>query len=259
MKGNKKAVHGLFVEEMGLGSKATDHQQRLCGSVSLHPNFPPLRCGKLHISANRWCQLANPIFLKTKKEDRPQKKGKRMKKLIFSCLIITLFSCAPSRYFLTTHDDLRDEISKYGKLPTKRYLITPSEYEENDLPFINSEPSKTVIANLQAGNFKKAKKALEQVEKSEDMPYVFSSALVTLFEGKYDSCEIFIRKMDKYSKNCFVMFISNDCSYEQDRLTGNVNYKKYVEKYQNLLDCASNDDLHKELVKMRLKLIRYGY
>lgn len=168
-------------------------------------------------------------------------------------------SCSPSRYFLTTHESLRDEISTYGKLPTKRYLITPSEYEGNELQFINSEPTKTVITHLQAGNFRKAKKTLEQADKCDDMAYVFASALVTLFEGKYDSCEIFIRKMDKYSKNCFILFISNDCAYEQDRVTGNANYKEYLEKYQNLLDCASNDELHKELVKMRLKLIRYGY
>lgn len=173
--------------------------------------------------------------------------------------IVALLSCAPSRYFLITHEDLENEISTYGKLPTKRFLLSPNEYVGNELPFINSEPSKTVISYLQDGNLRKAQKSLQQADPSENMSYVFASALVTLFEGKYDSCNIFIHKMDKYSQNCFVHFVANDCSYEQDRVAGNVDYKNYLKKYQSLLDCASNDELHKELVKMRLKLIRYGY
>lgn len=182
-----------------------------------------------------------------------------MKKITILVSIFTLLACTPSRYFLTTHEDLKNEISTYGKLPTKRYLISPNEYVGNELPFIDSEPSKTVISYLQDGNLRKAQNALQQTEQRDNMSYVFASALVFLFEGKYDSCKTFIRKMDEYSKNCFILFISNDCSYEQDRATGNTNYKEYLDKYQDLLDCASNDELHKELVKMRLKLIRYGY
>lgn len=182
-----------------------------------------------------------------------------MKKITILFSIVTLLSCTSSRYFLTTHEDLKNKIATYGKFPTKRYLLSPNEYVGNNLPFINSEPSKTVISDLQDGNLRKASKFLQQAERTDDMSYVFASALVTLFEGKYDSCENFIRKMDKYSQNCFILFISNDCSYEQDRTKGNPDYKEYVDMYQDLLDCASNDELHKELVKMRLKLIRYGY
>lgn len=182
-----------------------------------------------------------------------------MKRIAITALVSVIISCSPSRYFLTTHEGLRNEISKYGKMPTRRYLIVPGEYKGQDLPFIVMEPSKTVIYHLKNGDLRKAKNYLEEVNDSGDMPFYFASALVTLFEGKYDSCANFISRMDKYSKNCFIQFISNDCSYEQDRIAGNANYKKYLVKYQELLDCANNDELHKELVKMRLKLIRYGY
>jgi hypothetical protein len=160
---------------------------------------------------------------------------------------------------LISHEELKNEIALYGKLPVKRYLLTPAEYEKQKLPFIESEPSKSVVMYLKNGNVKSARNYLFNNTIGDSTSANFAQALVAFFEGSYDSCSVLLKKLDGFSQNCFIQFISNDCMYEQDQIKGTVNYKEYLEKYQKVLDCADSDELHKEIVKLRLKLIRYGY
>jgi hypothetical protein len=170
-------------------------------------------------------------------------------------------SCiAPSRYFLVTHETLRQDITLYGQLPERRYLIVPNEYQSDTLPFINDEPAKSVIELLKQDKLDKAKKVLfTRGYDKESMSANFAFALTMLFDGKFDSCTIFIKRMDQYSQNCFIQFITADCEYEKGRMSGSATFNNFLDKYQSVLDCSSKDDLHKELVKSRLKLIRYGY
>jgi hypothetical protein len=182
-----------------------------------------------------------------------------MNKTLGLSIIALFLFCTPARYFLVSHDELRQEILTNGKLPAKRYLIVPSEYRNSSLGFIQTEPSKSVIELLKKGEIKNARKLLSKKSFEDKMSCDFAWALITLFDGHYDSCSFYIREMNEYSQNCFLQFISMDCNYENDRLSGSVDYKNYLKKYQNVLDCANDDELHVELVKTRLKLIRYGY
>lgn len=182
-----------------------------------------------------------------------------MKKNFIVLLVIFFTSCTTPRYIVATHDKLNNDISTYGSLPVKRYLIVPDEYESSLLSFIQHEPSRTVIELLKSNKLKKAKKHLTIQSYEDKNSTIFASALVYLIEGKYDSCSIMINELDDFSKDCFIEFLTTDCEYERDRMSGNTDFNEYQKKYQKVLDCASEDMLHKELVKMRIKLIRYGY
>lgn len=182
-----------------------------------------------------------------------------MKYIIIISFLAILLSCTSSRYILVSHDKLKQDISTYGSLPAKRYLIVPNEYSSESMPFLQNEPSRAVIDFLKRNQLKKAKKHLNLKPYEDKNSLYFASALIYLYESKFDSCNFYIREMSDYSKNCFFQFIKVDCEYEKDRISGNIDYKTYLSKYQNVLDCSSEDELHKELVKTRLKLIRYGY
>lgn len=167
-------------------------------------------------------------------------------------------SCSSGRYILVSHEYLKNQIEKKGELSLKKYLLLPGEYENQELSFLQSEPSKTVITYLSEGRRKKAKHYLKKNYVKNDTSSIFAMALVALFNKNYGLCRNFTEKMGNYSENCFIQFISSDCSYERNWLIGNANYRVYLEKYQNVLDCAYDDDIHRELVKARMKRIRYG-
>lgn len=181
------------------------------------------------------------------------------KYLLFSSLLLMIISCTPPRYVLISHEELKNEITLYGKLPVKRYLLTPAEYENQKLPFIESELSKSIVTYLKKGDVKGARNYLSMNTTDDSTSVYFAQSLISFFDGNYDSCSILLEKLDDYSQNCFIQFISNDCLFEIDQRKGTVNYKEYLDKYQKVLDCSDSDELHKEIVKSRLKLIRYGY
>jgi len=165
-------------------------------------------------------------FLKTR--NRPQEEGQNMIKEVLLVTIITSFlSCTATRYFLVSHDKIKQDISTYGSLPAKRYLILPGEYKNAPLTFILNEPSKSVIDFLLDGQLKKAKKHLINISYEDKISVVFASALVYLFEGNFDSCNIFIQEMSDFSQNCFIQFLTADCEYERARVSGNIDYKLY--------------------------------
>jgi len=46
-----------------------------------------------------------------------------IKKVLLALIITNLLSCTATRYFLVSHEKIKQDISTYGSLPVKRYLI----------------------------------------------------------------------------------------------------------------------------------------
>lgn len=184
-----------------------------------------------------------------------------MNKLIFLGFFLVIFSCATPRYLFVDSDILRQEIAGNGGMPVKRYILSPDNFPTDSMTFLNDEPTKSFLNILKSNNPKKILRYIQSAkfsEKADSLSKPFCLALYYFIASKYDSCLIEIKHLNNISKTCFVKFLITDCEFETKQIGNHDTFEKYIEGYQKILDCNDNQ-LSKEIVKNRVKLIRYGY
>ena len=184
-----------------------------------------------------------------------------MNRLKWLCMAIILFGCSSPRYLFVDSRRLHDEIIANGKMPIKRYVLSPENYPDGGAAFISAEPTKSFLAVLKENKPAKAARflATEDFSRTSDAAAKsFCRALYYFVASQYDSCMAQIKLLDESDKTCFIRFILTDCEFETSHPAGNAAFNEFVEKYQKILDCNQND-LNKEIIKNRLKLMRYGY
>jgi hypothetical protein len=184
-----------------------------------------------------------------------------MYKLILTGLTMALFSCTAPRYLYVDSDILQKDIAENGKMPVKRYILSPDNFPADSMTFIKNEPTKSFLNILKSNNPKKVLRFIQSTdfsEKADSLSKPFCLVLYYMISSNYDSCVIQISHLNDKAKTCFIKFLMTDCEYETGRTVGSTLFNEYVEKYQKVLDCSDNE-FNREIVKNRLKLIRYGY
>jgi hypothetical protein len=172
-----------------------------------------------------------------------------------------ILGCASPRYLFVDSDILQRNIEANGRIPIKRYVLTPENFPDEGLAFINAEPTKSYLAVLKKNSPKKAARFIQSdafTRTADPTVKSFCFALYYFVASQYDSCMMQINKLDENVKTCFIRLIMTDCDFETTRSFGNPAFDEFVEKYQKVLDCNHNE-LNKEIIKNRIKLMRYGY
>jgi hypothetical protein len=184
-----------------------------------------------------------------------------MKKYIRIGLSLFIIGCASPRYLFVDSDILQRNIDVNGKIPVKRFILTPENYPDEGLAFINAEPTKSFLSVLKKNNPKKAARFIQSdlfTRTSDPIAKSFCLASYYFIASEYDSCMMQIKMLNDNVRTCFIRLLMADCDFETTRSFGNPAFDEFVEKYQKVLDCNHNE-LNKEIIKNRIKLMRYGY
>jgi hypothetical protein len=184
-----------------------------------------------------------------------------MKRCIPIGLALFIIGCASPRYLFIDSEILQSKIDETGKIPVRRYVLSPENYPDNGLAFIHVEPAKSYLAVLKKNNPKKAARFIQCdafTRTADSTVKSFCYALYYFVASEYDSCLNQINRLNDNVKTCFIRFIMVDCDFETTWSWGNAAFDEFVEKYQKVLDCNQNE-LNEEIIKNRIKLMRYGY
>jgi hypothetical protein len=185
-----------------------------------------------------------------------------MRRLLPPALALLVLGCASPKYLFVDSGSLQKEISAAdGRMPIQRYVLSPDNFPADSLWFLDSAPAKSFLAVLKKNNRKKTKSYIESPafqSCADPAARRFCKSLYYFFSSAFDSCTMLLDASDLETKSCFLRFIRTDCEYETTVHTGTVTYDEFAEKYQKILDCNDNA-LSRQIVKIRLKLIRYGY
>jgi len=72
-----------------------------------------------------------------------------MYKLILTGLTMALFSCTAPRYLYVDSDILQKDIAENGKMPVKRYILSPDNFPADSMTFIKNEPTKSFFEHFE--------------------------------------------------------------------------------------------------------------
>jgi hypothetical protein len=180
---------------------------------------------------------------------------------ILLCLTMLVFGCASPRYLYVDSNSLQRDIDSNGKIPVKRYVLSPDNFPNDSMTFIFNEPTKTFLHVLKKNNAKKTQQFIQSpafLKCTDSISRQFCLALSYFLSSSYDSCTMQLDQLNEKTKSCFLQFLKTDCEFEKTATFGNGTFDEFVEKYQKIFDCNDNP-LSREIVKNRIKLIRYGY
>lgn len=179
--------------------------------------------------------------------------------LSFAVVIATLtISCSYPRYALVDSKTLESYKSNPGGIPQRRFLLTPLSYRDSSTSVFNSPLLQKIITLERLDKKKAVAKHLSSEQftlHADSTERTICFVLNSFFMADYSTCLTLLNKLPNISSDCFLLFIKTDCMFENNP---KLNYTDIVAKYQEVLDCSDNE-LHRELVKDRIKLIRYGY
>jgi hypothetical protein len=146
-----------------------------------------------------------------------------------------------------------------GELPVRRYVLSPSEYADDSLLFPSGSKRGEVLALLLSNDFKKATAAATRYHATDpsDQEAIFCFALVHFFGDSFAACRRDLAALGDRNRACFLRLLMTDCEMELGSFETS-SFMEAKENYQQVLDCDTNE-YHKEIVKLRLRLIRYGY
>jgi hypothetical protein len=193
-----------------------------------------------------------------------KKKDAAMKLLAiyFGIFLIVILNCLPPpKYSLISSEKLTSLKDSTGQIPPHRFILSPLNYNEIDSSLFSSQTSCKFLNLLETNRLKDASKLLHSNEfesKNDTIGAKICGALFDFFSGNYESCFKTINTFTLNQKSCFLTFLKTDCNYEINRFNASNEYLEFLPKYQEILDCSPHE-IYQSLIKMRIKLIRYGY
>ena len=66
-------------------------------------------------------------------------------------------------------------------------------------------------------------------------------------------------KVDGKENKMLKMLLSIDLNYEIERTDAGLNFKAYLQKYQDLIDLFPDNAVLRKIVAIRLRYLRYNY
>ena len=173
-----------------------------------------------------------------------------MKKMIIIVgLIFGLISCTQTKYFVKTDTAL-------SKMDLDNTII-------NYIPIMDSQLASSAILGstyslLEARKYAKLSEYLETIQ-TDSPDYYLAKTLYHISKAEYQEAADFLRRISENSYNLLKQLLFIDVSYELARLNGSVNYRKFLQDYQSLIDNHPDNEQLKKIVSVRIRYIRYNY
>lgn len=171
-----------------------------------------------------------------------------MLKLAYLCLLCAfVVSCSSSKYVIVAENDL-----KHVNWTTNLERYTPILQSEVD----NSELLKILLECCKQNKTNQARKKLESYSDSNDV--LLAKSICEMASKKYDASLKWLNKIDKDYLPALVQLMKIDIFYEKSKQTRSVNIDFMTKQYQILLDKYPDYCYLGELVKVRMRHVRYN-
>ena len=166
------------------------------------------------------------------------------------CLIVTLsvlLNCSSSMYVITSADEY-DNLSKSNSLRYSKYIVL-------NIADSNSIVVKTALL-LKKGKHNEARKYLSAINDTFSDDYLLSTALICIFNKSFIEATKLIEDIsENYNNKCLKYLLYADCLSEGIK---GKSIQEIVSEYQKALDCKYND-MNKEIINIRIKLVKFNY
>jgi hypothetical protein len=176
----------------------------------------------------------------------------KYKVLIYIIILGLFYSCTTPKYYVLKN-------SQFANLDFDKILI-------NYIPVADELVTESIILDSTYNLLTKKKyfalenfvKSINETEtNSADLNLALTFSSISYLD--YSNALISLNKINNPKYNPMKDLLNIDISYEIDRHNENFDYKKYLQKYQKLIDTYPEDIILKKIVAIRLRYLRYNY
>jgi hypothetical protein len=169
-----------------------------------------------------------------------------MKKSLPAFVFIVIFmSCAPGKYFVETESELL-------QIDWERTVLNYIPLMDDDL---DSDVLFTTYSFLKSKKYSQLNRYLSTVQNSPD--YYPAKTLYCIAVSKYTEAVKYLDKTDD-THILLKQLLTIDLDYELTRKEGYMNYWKFLNDYQKLIDEYPDNNILKKIIAIRIKYIRYN-
>ena len=171
------------------------------------------------------------------------------KTVVILGLTLGLVSCTQTKYFVKSESDLL-------QIDFEHNILNYIPLMEEDLK--NSTVLDTTYKLLVLKKYPKLKKYLSSI-KSETQDFYLAKTLYYISKSEYQEAVVNLRMINEnhYALIKGLLFI--DLSYELAKKSGSMDYKKFLQDYQMIIDKYPDNEFLKKIVALRIRYIRYNY
>ena len=171
------------------------------------------------------------------------------KTIIIFGIIIGLMSCTQTKYFIKSEKDLSHidwEQSIINYIP-----ITNIELEQS--PVLDTTYNLIVLKKYSILiNY------LSSVQ-TKTPDYYLANTLYYISICEYQEALVNLKMITKNHHELIKELLSVDLNYEIEKINGSINYKKFLNDYQVLIDKYPDNENLKKIIALRTRYIRYNY
>lgn len=171
------------------------------------------------------------------------------KAVVILGLIIGLMSCTQTKYFVKSESDL-------SQIDWEHNILNYIPLLDSDL--INSSILDSTYNLIGLRKYSKLNKYLSNVQ-SENSDFYLAKTLYFISKSEYQEASKYLRKISGQQYTLLKDLLFVDLSYELARQNSSMNYKKFLQDYQTIIDKYSDNESLRKIITLRTRYIRYNY
>jgi hypothetical protein len=177
-----------------------------------------------------------------------------MKNKIILTLIVmgSLYGCITPKYIILKHSEFQSQNldkSELNYIPLEDEMLAKSAVLDSAYKLLSAKKYMTLEGYI---------KRLE-VSGANSSDFYLAQTLSAITNQNYSAARVSLMNVDGKENKMLKMLLSIDLNYEIDRTKTGLNFKTYLQKYQELIDLFPENAMLRKIVAIRLRYLRYNY
>jgi len=174
-----------------------------------------------------------------------------MKNRLLLLILLTMVSCIHTKYFVFTENELNN--INLGKCLINIIPISKIDYQKDSIVFRTCN----FLSEKNASGLRKYLNNISDTKSKSS--YYLSNSLYYINRCEYKSAMENLQKIDTTDFKPIRELLLIDVTYEINKEIGVLDYKKYLNDYQSLIDKYQDNEQLKKIVAIRIRYLRYNY
>ena len=174
-------------------------------------------------------------------------------KIILTLLVVGCFySCISPKYIVLKHSEFQAvdlDKSELNYIPLEDEMLAKSAVLDSAYKLLSAKKYMTLEGYI--------KKLEESGANSSD--FYLAQTFSAISSLNYPDAKLSLMNVDGKENRMLKMLLSIDLNYEIERTKAGLNFKTYLQKYQDLIDLFPDNLMLRKIVAIRLCYLRYNY
>ncbi|MEI8271978.1 MAG: hypothetical protein WCG08_05105 [Paludibacter sp.] len=174
-------------------------------------------------------------------------------KIILTLIVLgSFYGCITPKYTILKHSEIQSlDLDKIGLnyIPLEDEMLAKSAVLDSAYKLLSAKKYMTLESYI--------KKLEESGASSSD--FYLAQTLSAITNLNYSGARTSLMKVDGKENKMLKMLLSIDLNYEIERADAGLNFKAYLQKYQDLIDLFPDNAVLRKIVAIRLRYLRYNY